>query len=488
MPDQRPNILFLHADQWRGDALGFAGNTPAETPHLDSLYDQGVTFSQAYAACPSCIPSRASLHTGLTPRSHGRVGYLDGVAWTYETTMAGLLADAGYHTQAVGKMHVYPPRSLVGFHNVVLHDGYLHHERRGAQDLALVDDYLPWLRAQAGPAADYIDTGLGCNGYVTRPWIYDDMLHPSAWVTTQSIDFLRRRDPTRPFFLYASYHRPHPPLDPPEAYFRMVEQRELPPPVVGDWDHAFPMPSRGLDSPIPTDPVERERARRAYYAQITFIDHQINRLTHALHAYDVLDNTVILFCSDHGEMLYDHGLVAKSLPYDASARVPFLLRLPPAMGALRRATVDAPIEMRDVLPTLCELAGVAIPPSIEGQSVLPFCRGETPAWRPYLHGEHTAGRYSNQWLTDGVWKYIWYSQLGIEQLFHLRDDPQETHDLAPQLREEVSGWRARLIDELAGRPEDYVQDGHLVVGRPAQPVLPTVASPLRVAEPVATAM
>ena len=471
MTTPQPNILFIHVDQWRADALGFAGNTPAETPHLDRLFAEGIAFSQAYAACPTCIPSRASLHTGLTPRSHGRVGYQDGVPWTYEVTLAGLLARGGYHTQAVGKMHVYPPRNLIGFHNVVLHDGYLHHERRPTQDVTLVDDYLPWLRAAHGPAADYTDTGIGCNGYVTRPWIYDEMLHPTAWVTTQSVDFLRRRDPTKPFFLYASYHRPHPPLDPPEAYVRMYEQVELPPPVAGDWDADYPMPLRGVDSPTPFDPVQRDRARRAYYAQITFIDHQINRLIHALHAHGVLDNTAILFCSDHGEMLYDHGLLAKALPYDASARVPFLLRLPRSIGGLQHATVDAPIEMRDVLPTLCEVAGIAVPETIEGRSVLPFCRGETPAWRDYIHGEHTAGQYSNQWLTDGVWKYIWYSQLGAEQLFNLGDDPKETHDLAPAHPDIVRQWRRHLIEELTGREEGYVRNGSLVVGRPTTPLL-----------------
>jgi arylsulfatase len=472
MADPRPNILLIHVDQWRADALGFTGHTPAETPHLDGLFEQGVNFSQAYAACPSCIASRASLHTGLTPRSHGRVGYQDGVPWDYEHTMAGLLAEGGYHTQAVGKMHVYPARNLLGFHNVVLHDGYLHYERRHAKDLTLVDDYLPWLRTQSGPAADYIDTGIGCNGYVTRPWIYDDMLHPSAWVTTQSIDFLRRRDPTKPFFLYTSYHRPHPPLDPPEAYFHMYEERELPPPVVGDWDGDFPQRrGRGLDSPTPFDPVQRERARRAYYAQITFIDHQINRLTHTLWTHNVLENTVILFCADHGEMLYDHGLLAKASPYDGSARIPFLMRFPRSMGCRQRATVNAPIEERDVLPTLCEIAGVPIPSTIEGRSVLPFCRGNTPSWREYIHGEHDWGDRSNQWLTDGEWKYAWYSQLGIEQLFNLQDDPQETHNCAEDQPDLVTVWRERLIHELTGREEGYVQDGKLVVGRPPQAIL-----------------
>lgn len=472
MPEtQRPNILLIHVDQWRADALGFTGQTPAETPHLDRLFEESVHFSQAYAACPSCIASRASMHTGLTPRSHGRVGYRDGVPWTYETTLAGLLADGGYHTQAVGKMHVYPARNLLGFHNVVLHDGYLHYERRADQNLHRVDDYLPWLRERLGPTADYIDTGLGCNGYVTRPWVYDDMLHPSAWVTTQSIDFLRRRDPTKPFFLYASYHRPHPPLDPPEAYLRMYEQRELPPPVIGDWDDDFPQVSRGLDSPVPRDPAQVARARQAYYAQLTFIDHQINRLIHTLHAHEVLENTVILFVADHGEMLYDHGMIAKALPYDGSARVPFLLRLPAAMGFLQRATIDAPIEERDILPTLCDIADIPVPGTVEGRSVLPFCRGETPAWRSHVHGEHAWGDLSNQWLTDGRWTYTWYSQSGYEQLFNLKDDPEQRRNLAPDHPDLVAAWRHRLVEALTGREEGYVEDGHLIVGRPAQAVL-----------------
>jgi arylsulfatase len=467
----RPNIVLIHVDQWRGDALGFTGQTPAETPHLDRLFEESVHFSQAYAACPSCIASRASLHTGMTPRSHGRVGYRDGVPWTYETTLAGLLAQGGYHTQAVGKMHVYPARSLLGFHNVVLHDGYLHYGRRGGQDLTHADDYLPWLRARYGPAADYIDTGLGCNGYATRPWVYDDMLHPSAWVTTQSIDFLRRRDPTRPFFLYSSYHRPHPPLDPPRDYFEMYVQRELPPPITGDWDADFPQRGRGLDSPVPRDSIQMDRARRAYYAQLTFIDHQLNRLIHVLHEHDVLDNTAILFVSDHGDMLYDHGMIAKALPYDGSARVPFLLRLPPGMGGRRGAVVDAPIEQCDILPTLCELAGVDVPTTVEGESVLPFCRGETPTWRPTIHGEHSGGDMSNQWLTDGVWLYAWYSQTGYEQLFNLREDPQQAHNLADERPRLLSDWRQQLVEVLTGREEGYVDAGKLVVGRSPQAIL-----------------
>jgi arylsulfatase A-like enzyme len=468
MAECRPNVLLIHVDQWRADCLGLAGHPVVETPHLDALFARGANFRQAYAAVPSCIASRASLMTGLTPRSHGRVGYRDRVKWDYDVTLAGLFADAGYHTQAVGKMHCSPARNLLGFHNVVLHDGYLHTERKPGADLHFVDDYLPELRREYGPDADYIDSGIGCNGYVVRPWPYADALHPSAWVTTQSVEFLRRRDPDKPFFLYASYHRPHPPLDPPQWYLDMYERKELPPPAKGDWNEENARPWRGLDSPVPTDDAGRDRARRAYYAQCSFIDNQINRLTQALHAHGVSGDTCICFVSDHGELLYDHGLVAKSLPYEGSARVPLLLRLPRNSTA---TTVDAPVEMRDVLPTLCDVAGIAVPDSVEGKSLLPFCRGEKPVWREYVHGEHASGEISNHWLTDGRTKYAWFSQTGREQLFDIAADPYETHDLAGERPDELAEWRSRLVSELTGREEGYVQGAELVVGRKPQAIL-----------------
>lgn len=472
----RPNILFICVDQWRADCLGFTGHPTVETPHLDRLAHESINFTQAYTATPSCVPARAAIMTGLMPRHHGFVGYNDRVDWHYDVTMAGLLAEADYHTQCVGKMHVHPSRNLMGFHNVVLHDGYLHRERSKPDDYGLVDDYRPWLREKLGQhEVDYLDTGVGCNGYVARPWNYDEMLHPTSWVTTQSIDFLRRRDPTKPFFLMMSYHRPHPPLDPPGHYLDRYYAKELPEPLMGDW--AAPhLPVRCLDSPIPTDRDQIDMARRAYFAQITHIDHQLNRMFMALYEAGELDNTAILFTADHGEMLYDHNLIAKAFPFDGSARIPFLLRLPKT-GDWRQASqsgvqkMDRLVELRDLLPTFCELAGAEIPEQIDGRSILPLCRNEDVAWRDYLHGEHTLGVESTQWLTDGREKYIWYPQTGRELLFDLDNDPTELHDLSVVKHDRVQFWRSRLIKELMDRQEGFVQDNALVVGRPQSPTL-----------------
>ncbi len=471
----RPHVLLIVVDQWRGDALGVAGHPVVETPHLDALASSGYRFSQAYSACPSCIAARAGLMTGLLPARHGFVGYRDEVPWQYPTTLAGTFAAAGYHTQCVGKMHVWPRRNLLGFHNVVLHDGYLHQARTAWQDQGLVDDYLPWFREQVhSPYADYLDTGLGCNGYAVQPWPHHELLHPMAWVTTQSIDFLRRRDDSRPFFLKVSYHRPHPPLDPPPSCLQRYLDKPLPLLPLGDWvQHELPT-AHGLDSPVPSRPDQVDLARRAYYAQLTHLDLQVNRLMMGLYEHQVFENTVVMMVADHGDMLYDHRLVAKALPFDGSARVPFLLRLPRQMWSTPGGgrVIDQPVELCDVFPTLCDATGVPVPAGLDGASVLPLCRGEDTPWRQWLHGEHAYGDRSNHWLTDGRWKYAWFSQTGRELLFDLAADPQECCDLSAAQPDRLAIWRERLIGELRERPEGYVAAGQLVVGRPAVGTLP----------------
>jgi len=471
----RPNILLLMVDQWRADALGCAGHPVVETPHLDTLAAGGTRFRQAYTACPSCIAARAALLTGMTPAHHGFVGYQDAVNWQYEHTLPRTLGQAGYQTHCVGKMHTHPQRNRVGFDDVQLHDGYLHYGRRGGQDYGRVDDYLPWLRERTGMAyADYIDTGMGCNGYAVQPWTRDEMLHPTAWVTTQSIDFLRRRDPTHPFFLMASYHRPHPPLDPPKSYLERYLAKPLPPLPVGDWvEHDLDL-CRGMDSPVPRDPAQVDLARRAYYAQCTFIDHQVNRLFMALSEDGLLTNTVIVFVSDHGDLLYDHRFIAKSQPFAGSAGVPLIVALPRDRWSARTGeqVSDAVVELRDLYPTFCELADTPIPDSVDGHSLLPLMRGAASAVREWLHGEHTAGPWSNHWLTDGREKYVWYAQTGRELLFDLDSDPAECHNLGDRQPDRLALWRGRLAAELDGRPEGFVADGRLLAGQRQMSALP----------------
>ncbi|MDR3689097.1 MAG: arylsulfatase [Fimbriimonas sp.] len=465
----RPNVLLICVDQWRGDALGCEGHPYAMTPHLDQLAGEGTRFTRAYAATPSCIASRASLYTGLSQTSTKRVGYQDGVEWNYETTLGSEFTRAGYQTQAIGKLHVYPERSQIGFQNVILHDGYLHFARRKPRDVGLVDDYILWLRERTGnPRADYFDNGLNCNSQVARPWDRAEELHPSTWIVSEAQDFLRRRDTRKPFFLYLGFHRPHPPYDPPQWAFDHYMNQAMPDPTMGDWEQEvlgqFEDGWRADPSVAQLSPAALKRARAGYFGHITHIDLLINRLIETLAEYGLRRDTVVCFVSDHGEMMGDHGAFRKTLPYEGSTRVPLILS---GAGIPAKTVVsDSVVEMRDILPTLLDAAGLGIPGGIDGKSALTLLTGDRAGWREYLHGEHTGFGQSIHYLTDGREKYVWWSGSGREQLFDLGNDPDELHDLGGS-----AIWRSLLIHELEGREEGFVHHGDLVSGRPVKPLL-----------------
>jgi arylsulfatase len=474
--DNRPNIVLILVDQWRGDCLSIAGHPVVHTPYLDQLALGGARFQQAYSAVPTCIPARAALFTGLSQASHGRVGYLDGIEWNYPVTLAGEFTRQGYQTQAIGKMHVYPERSQMGFQNVLLHDGFFNFWRSKHPDYESADDYIAWLREKAGSHADYFAHGIHCNSNIARPWDKPEELHPTNWVTEQSVRFLRRRDPRKPFFLFISFHRPHPPYDPPTWAFEQYLGAEMPPPPVGDWHAVYAPYGNAADpnTPYGALPPERlQRARAGYYGHMTHIDHQINRFIWSLREQGLLENTYVCFTSDHGELIGDHHLFRKGLPYDGSARVPLILKGPPGSGIAANRTYDTLIELRDIMPTLLDCAGLPIPDSVEGRSFLPFARGGAVPWRESLHGEHLIFGQSIQWMTDGHEKYVWFSGSGAEQLFDLDHDPQELHDLAQTetARPRLEHWRRALIEALSNREEGFVQEGRLVPGRPASPCL-----------------
>jgi arylsulfatase A-like enzyme len=466
-------------DQWRGDCLSLAGHPVVHTPYLDQLALGGARFRQAYSATPTCIPARAALFTGLSQESHGRVGYLDGVPWDYPLTLAGEFTRHGYQTQAIGKMHVYPERSQMGFQNVILHDGFINHIRSHHPNYETADDYIAWLREKHGSDADYFAHGVHCNSNVARPWDKPEELHPTNWLVEQSVRFLRRRDPRKPFFLFMSFHRPHPPYDPPDWALDQYLQQDMPPVPVGDWSPVFATTGHPKDPNTAygeIDPYLLKRARAGYYGHMTHIDYQINRFLWTLREHRLIDNTYICFVSDHGELLGDHHLFRKGLPYDGSARVPLILKGPPGSGILPGQEHDQVVEIRDLMPTLLDCAGLPIPEQVEGRSFLPLTRGESPEWRRAIHGEHLIFGQSIQWITDGHEKYVWFSNSGHEQLFNLDQDPQELHDLArtPACQDRLAFWRQALIEELSGREEGFVQDGRLMTGRQVFPCLQSV--------------
>ena len=240
----------------------------------------------------------------------------------------------------------------------------------------------------------------------------------------------------------------------------------LPQPVIGDW--ATPPEGMGHGQSAGSVNLTGEAlrsARAAYYGLINHVDDQINRLLNPVNGIDRMTggNTIVVFTSDHGEMLGDHYLWRKTVPYEPSARIPLLIRGPAALGLRPRKVVDRPVCLEDVMPTLLDLAGVAIPDTVEGASLAPLTRGEKAEWRQHLHIEHAPMYHT---LTDGREKYIWFVSDGREQLFDLTADPTECHDLAPEpgSSDRLAFWRRRLVDELRDRPEGFTDGDTLVPG------------------------
>jgi arylsulfatase A-like enzyme len=220
------------------------------------------------------------------------------------------------------------------------------------------------------------------------------------------------------------------------------------------------------------------RCRAGYYGQINQVDDQVGRLLQYLKIQGLMANTLILFTSDHGEMLGDHRMFRKTFAYEGSSRIPMLVRPPVSMGLKRGITIDAPVGLQDVMPTILDAAGVPVPEGVTGRSLLSLLRDDAPAWRDVLHGEH-AGQYAYEhgmhYLVDDHTKYVWYSQTGREHLFDLDADPHELCDLAlqPSAGARLTPWRQRLAQQLRHRPEGF-SDGHrLIPGRPHRHLVPS---------------
>lgn len=478
---QKPNILLLMCDQFRGDCLSFVGHPDVKTPYLDSLAADGICFTNAYSATPSCIPARAALLTGRSQRGHGRVGYEDHVTWDYDHYMAEEFNQADYHTQCIGKMHVHPPRLLCGFQGLKLHDGYLGCYRD--QNILhwmhqeVSDDYLFDLQNTYDRFADFNATGAECNSWVTHPWIYEERLHPTNWVADQSIRYLKTRDHTKPFFLMSSFVRPHQPLDPPQSYYDMYKDKDLRKPVSGDWDDIEKTKQYGLitDSIYGcSDETMRHDAMAGYYGSISHVDHQIGRIITTLREEGVYDDTIIVFVSDHGEMLFDHSLWRKVFPYEGSTHIPFIMHIGKHVADILPHKVNGIAELRDVMPSLLDLCDLTIPESVDGISLKENILTNQQAIRTYLHGEHSFhSSLSNHYIVTETDKYIWYSETGKQQYFDLVKDPTETHNAIHEeaYQQRIAELRQYLIDELKDREEGYSDGTQLIIGKTPQQMI-----------------
>ncbi|MBM4017315.1 MAG: arylsulfatase [Planctomycetes bacterium] len=462
---RQPNILLVMADQHRGDCIGAAGHPCVRTPHLDRIAAEGVRFRCAYTSVPSCTPARASLLTGLSPWRHGMLGY-GRVAETYENELPRMLREAGCYGLGIGKMHWSPQRALHGFHETLLD------ESGRAESPGFVSDYRQWFRREAPDLAPDA-TGIGWNAYDARPYALAERLHPTRWTGDRAVEFLKGCDRPEPWLLKVSFARPHSPYDPPERLWKMYEDANIPKAGVGAWAERHAC--RGQKLPADTwrgdlGAEQVRRSRQGYYGSVTFIDEQIGRILQAVQERGWTEDTLILYTADHGDMTGDHHLWRKTYAYEASARIPMLMRWPERFVSAKRGQVLAqPVELRDVLPTFLDAAGAAADPKrFDGRSLLDLVRGRAEGWREYIDMEHdVCYDKSNHWtaLTDGRTKYVFHAMTGEQQLFDLEKDPGECDDLAqrPEHAAVLKLWRGRMVKHLEERGPPFVVGADLAL-------------------------
>ncbi len=455
----RPNVLLICVDHWSGLLQSGLGHPTVMTPTIDQLSQVSVNFTNCYSACPVCIPARRTLMTGLTTRSHHDRCFNETQEMPPVPTLAQCFRDAGYQAFASGKLHVFPQRDRIGFDEVMLNEEGRHH-------LGLRADDWEQSLADAGYAGREYATGVCNNDYIVQPWHLPDHLHQTNWTAEQMCRQICRRDPRKPGFFYLSFAAPHPPMWPLRSYLELYRDVPLDEPVRGQWlaDAALVPPAvRAFQDFYRSHrrlPHEIELARRAFYAAVTHIDHQIRVVLGCLREQKLTSNTIIAFTADHGDMLGDHLLWGKSLMYEMSAKVPLLVSDPRTSGRMPEGRRDSRLaELRDVMPTLLDLAGLPIPKHVEGHSLAPGAAQP----RPHLYGEINQDVRANRMMHDGRFKLIWFPAGNHVQLFDLQEDPRECQDLAhsPAHAEVRTRLAELLVQELYGCDAQWTRDGKL---------------------------
>lgn len=424
----RPNILILYVDQHRWDALGANGNPHIKTPNLDALAQEGVSFTQCFSQNPLCMPSRVSFLTGRYPSDLG-ITYM-GVDVPPDTaTIADVLGQYGYYSANIGKLHFQTHadrnhaemRPMYGFDEMEISD------EPGVYE----DAYRAWVRQIAPEQLDHLSVGLppARAEWLKIMGVEDEVVHPSneprddfigtipfrgddaythtAFVAERTCQFIRRQTAQQPFLCVAGFYSPHAPLVVPQRFLDLYDRDTLPLPIIS----AEKKSELGW-----TDAYLRE-AVHGYYAMVSEVDHHVGRIVQELEQSGALENTIILFTSDHGEWLGDGGRFGKGYPGDdGSTRVPLIVRLPQNQRA-KGLVIDGIVESLDVLPTLLDAVAIQPPPHIQGQSFYAHLVGENFAGRDSALTEF-AGWKS---LRTQTHRYL-IDKDGAERLWRIEDD------------------------------------------------------------------
>ncbi len=423
---ERPNVLFLFADDQRADTIGALGNDVIRTPHLDDLVRESFHFDRAYCMGAMqgavCVPSRAMVNSG---RSLFHINdKLAGI-----TTLGELLGNNGYSTFGTGKWHNQQESLLRSFQQgrSIFLGGMSDHTQ-----VKLVD----------------IAEGKTSNAHVGDKF-------SSTLFADAAVDFLQTYNGDQPFYVYVAFTAPHDPRQVPEGDAWTYDPQQIRPPENFLPQHPFFNGwMTGRDETLAPWPRTQTIIRHQlaeYYGMISHLDAQVGRILQALAESGQADNTIVVYSADHGLALGSHGLLGKQSVYEHSMRVPLVFH---GKGIPAGGSSDALVYLFDIFPTICELTGIAPPQGVDGHSLAPIWGGEQKKVRDSLFLAYEKFMRS---VRDDHWKLIRYAHINKTQLFDLEHDPYELHDLSGDHRQAsrmaemfavMEDWQQRLGDDL----------------------------------------
>jgi len=437
---KRPNILLLTTDQQRFDTINAAGYDFIKTPNLDRLANEGCIFTNAYSPNPVCIPARHNLITGLTAKHHGFDDnyFVETRNIPYDLPTVGeIMSNGDYDTIAIGKMHFQPYRRHNGFNKLHLMDEI----PRYRED----DEYAMYLKEVGLGHIQSIHGVRHLLYMLPQRSIVPEEHHGTKWVADKTIEYLDNNRGRRPFFIWSGWIAPHPPFDVPDRLADLYKDVDIPMP----FESKTPLSELAEENKNIADYPNKKylrRARELYYAGITHVDENIGRILDKLEEIGELDNTLILFTSDHGEMLGDHDTYQKFLPYDGSSKIPFIVRYPKLVES--GTTSDDFVDLNDILPTFIDVAGLEYPGDIElpGGSIFKDNKD-----RNHQYMEHN--KDNKRWvsLRDKRYKYNYYYGGAHEELFDMINDPEESTNLLfnnkdVEIIQIKDGLRSKLVE------------------------------------------
>ncbi|MGY8768174.1 MAG: sulfatase-like hydrolase/transferase [Pirellulales bacterium] len=440
---KRPNVLFLLSDDQRPDTIAALGNPVIKTPNLDALAKRGVSFTRAVCANPICTPSRAEIMTGCSGFRNDVLDFGKPIN-TGLTTWATAMKQAGYHTWYVGKWHNNGRPTDHGYEETLgLYSGGGGRWAKPTQDWKgqQITGYRGWV-FQDDQKKMYPEKGVGLTADI------------SSKFADAAIEFIQRK-PKRPFFLHVNFTAPHDPLLRPFDEQHQYTVDQIPLPLNYLPQHPFDHGNfDGRDERLLPFPRTKKIVRQTlavYYAVISDMDAQVGRIIESLKATGQLENTLVIYSSDHGLGVGSHGIRGKQNMYEHTINVPLIFAGP---GVSQNQTTTAQVYLRELYPTVCDLTGIMIPETVEGKSFVGVLTDTSKQHHTQIYGYF---RNKQRMIRTDQWKLVWYPEIDRTQLFDMITDRFETKDLAGEdsmadivmkLRERLKAWQNSVEDEV----------------------------------------